>query len=135
MGAIASIVVPDAAATPVNHTFNPAKVDADTASYVEQSGSSSSAYWPLSMTQRAPLPGQKDRIYRSTVKLAIPVVSTETINGVSRPTTLFTLRCSAEFVIPENASLQNRKDLRKLLVGILNSSAFVDNVENQLNTY
>lgn len=135
MAAIATITVPDAAGPPVNHNFLPLKVDGDTALYVEQSASSSAGFWSLSMTQRAPLTGQKDRIYRSTGKLTIPVMATETVNGVTRPTVLRTLRANVEFIIPEDATLQERKDLRKILVGILESAALKDNVENQINTF
>lgn len=135
MTAISVITLPDAAATPVNHDFNPTKVEGDTATYLEQSATSSVGYWPLSMTHRAPLPGQVDKLFRDTVKLAIPLVVTETINGVSRPTVLGTMRANLEFVIPDSATLQNRKDLRKLAVGALNSAAFISNMENQLNTY
>lgn len=135
MSAIANIVVPDAAATPVNHTFKPTRVDGDLAAYVEQSASASVGFWPLTIQQRAPLQGQKDRVFRTTAKLQIPVVTTETINGVARPTLLYTLRGTVEFVCPEDATLQNRKDLRKLLVGIMNDAQFIDNVENQINTF
>jgi hypothetical protein len=135
MSAIANIVVPDAAATPVSHTFKPSKIDGDTAYYVEQSASASAGFWPLSVQQRGPLTGQKDRVFRSTIKLAIPVMTTETVNGVSKPTLLYVMRANVEFLNPEDATLQNRKDLRKLLVGILNDSQVIDNVENQINTY
>ena len=135
MAAIANIVVPDAAATPVNHTFVPSKVDGDTALYLEKSVNAGIGFWPLSVTQRAPLAGQQEKLYRTTVKLAIPVTTDETINGVVRKTLLFTMRGSVEFVIPETATLQNRKDLRKLLAGILGDVQVIDNNENLNNTW
>lgn len=135
MGQITTIVVPDAQATPVNHTFNPVKTNGDTAYLVEQSSAASVGYWPLALTQRAPLAGQKERVYRTKLSLAIPVTTTETINGVSRPRLEYTSRVNLEFIIPEGATLQNRKDLRKLLVGIVNDASFVSMVESQQNLY
>lgn len=135
MGNITTIVVADAAATPVNHTFSPVKVDGDTAFLLEKSATSSLGYWPLTLQQRAPLAGQTEKIYRSKISLAIPVVYNETVNGITRPTLGYTLRFNGEFVIPADSVLQNRKDMRKLVVGILNDSSFVDMVENQNNLY
>lgn len=135
MASISTISVNDAAATPVAHVFNPSKIDGNSAYYLEQSGASALEAWPMVMTHTPPLAGQTGRIYRDTVKLAIPIVVTETINGVSSPKVIGTMRFTGEFVIPEVATLQNRKDLRKLSVGLLDSAAFKSNVEDLLNTY
>lgn len=130
---ISTIVVPDAASTPVNHTFNKTKVNGDTAYFVEQSNASSIGYWPLTMSLRAPLPGQVEKVYRSKMSFAMPVVSSETINGISRPHLEYTLRYNVESVVPAEATLQNRKDLRKLAVGLQNDASWVACVESQLN--
>lgn len=135
MGAITTIVVPDAAATPVNHTFNPVKVDGDTAYLAEQSSTSSLGYWPLALTQRAPLAGQSEKVYRTKLSLAMPIVYNETINGITRPTLGYTMRANIEFITPADSVLQNRKDFRKILVGIMNSQSFIDMTENQQNIY
>jgi hypothetical protein len=132
---LTTIVVPDAAATPVNHTFSPSKVDGDTAYLIEKSASSSLGHWPLSLTQRAPLAGQREKVYRTKVSLAIPVTYDETINGVSRPSLGYVNRATVEFIVSDKALLQNRKDLRKILVGILNDASVIDMVENQNNLY
>lgn len=130
---ISTIVVPDAAATPVNHTFTKVKVDGDSAYFVEQSAASALGYWTLVLTQRAPLAGQIEKVYRSKASLAMPVTVIETINGIGRPSLEYTLRSNTECVVPAAAVLQNRKDLRKVTVGILNDPAFVAMVETQLN--
>lgn len=128
-----TIVVPDAAATPVNLTFTKSKVDGDTAFALEKSATSSMGYKPLSLTQRAPIVGQKDKVYRTKIAFAFPVTYDETINGVNRPTLGYTNRATVEFIVSDKATLQNRKDLRKLLVGILNDAVVVDMVEQQNN--
>jgi len=130
---ITTIVVPDAAATPVNHTFKPVKINGDSAIFLEQSSVNSIGYWPMTLQQRSPVVGQTEKLYRTKLSLATPVVYNETINGVTRPTLGYTPRVNVEFVIPADAVLQNRKDLRKLLVGILNDASFIAMVENQEN--
>ncbi len=130
---ISTIVVPDAAATPVNHTFNKVKVVGDTAYFVEQSAASALGYWALTMTQRAPLAGQTEKVYRTKATLARPIVTSETINGIARPHLEYTLRSNVEHIIPVEATLQDRKDQRKLFVGIQNDTSFVSMTESQLN--
>lgn len=135
MGSITTIVVPDAAATPVNHTFSPVKVNGDSAVMLEKSSTSSLGYWPLTLQQRSPVAGQTEKLYRTKINLAIPIIYTEVINGVNRPSLGYTMRANVEFVIPADATLQNRKDLRKLVVGILNDASTVAMVEQQENLY
>ncbi len=130
---ISTIVVPDAAATPVNHTFNKVKIAGDTAYFSENSNTSSLGYWTLQMTQRLPLAGQTEKVYRTQAKMSVPVVSLETINGIVRPRLEYTMRSSVEHIIPVEATLQNRKDQRKVFVGIQNDTSFVSMVESQLN--
>lgn len=133
MANITTIVVPDAAATPVNHTFTPVKTNGESAVFLEQSSASSIGYWPMTLIQRAPLAGSTEKVYRSKLSLAVPIVYNETINGVNRPSLGYTLRCNVEFVVPQEAVLQDRKNLRKLVVGILNDPSFIAMVESQQN--
>jgi hypothetical protein len=135
VGSITTIVVPDAATTPVNHTFSPVKVNGDSAVMLEKSATASLGYWPLTLQQRSPVAGQTEKVYRTKINLAIPVVYTEVINGVNRPSLGYTMRANIEFVIPADATLQNRKDLRKIAVGILNDASTVSMVEAQENLY
>jgi len=109
------------------------KTNGDTAYFLEQSNSSALGYWPLTLTQRSPLPGQTDKVYRSKMSFAMPVVSAEVINGITRPRLEYTLRANVECIVPAEATLQNRKDLRKLAVGIVNDAAFIGMVETQQN--
>jgi hypothetical protein len=74
-------------------------------------------------------------MHRTKISLAIPVVYTEVINGINRPSLGYTLRANIEFVVPAEATLQNRKDLRKIAVGLVNDSAIVSLVESQEAPY
>lgn len=133
MASITTIVVPDAATTPVNHTFSKVRVEGDTATFNEKSNVSSLGYWVLLLTHRLPLAGQAEKVYRDTVSLVRPVVYNEVINGITRPSMGYALRTRCEFITPAESVLQDRKDQRKLMVGILNDTSFVGMYENQEN--
>lgn len=123
---ITTIVVPDAAATPVNHTFTPSKIDNGTARWNEESATHASGYWQLAISLRDPVGSNGSRMYRVNTSFSMPQLVTEVINGVSVPKVAYTMRYNAEALIPQDTTLQNRKDFRKLFVGILNSPIFVD---------
>lgn len=128
MTAIAAIVVPDAAATPVNKTFAPSKVDGDSARYLEKSNASPAAWPHLALTLRDPLTGTGvTRVYKQTVEYVYPITNTYTDpQGVSQTTVIRTYRAKVEKIIPEAGTLQERKDFDKLLTGILGSSQATD---------
>jgi hypothetical protein len=132
---LTTIVVPDAAATPVNLTFSPSKVDGDTAYLAEKSAESSLGHKILALLQRAPLIGQKDKVYRTRLNLSWPVTYDETVNGVTRTVPGYINRATVEFIVSDKATLQNRKDIRKVVSGIINDASFIDMVENQNNLY
>lgn len=129
MAAIANIVVPDAAATPVNHTFVPQKVTGDVASWTEKSAATPQGYWTLVNSFKDPATGGK--VYRLQYSMAMPVLKSYTdLSGNPVTVVDYTLRMNAECLIPVASTLQNRKDLRKLFVGILGDAQIVDQIEN-----
>lgn len=135
MGAIASIVVPDAAATPVNHTFVPQNIEGNTARWTEKTTATiPMGFWQLDSTLREPVNGGK--AYRYTLNLGIPKLKTYTdING--NPVTIvdYIHRAQVVLLLPENGTLQDRKDLRKLLVGLLNDASQSSQVESLDHVY
>jgi hypothetical protein len=135
VGAITTITAADAAATPVNHDFLPSRVDGDIAKFNEKSASHASGYWPLTLSLREPTAQNGSRVYRSQVNLAIPVLVTETINGVAVPKVAYTLRFNGEFILPADSTTQNRKDLRKLVVGVLDNALTKDVIEGLNSIY
>jgi len=44
-------------------------------------------------------------------------------------------RCKIELILPDLGTLQDRKDFRKLIVGILGDAQFVDMIENLNHSY
>lgn len=135
MPAIGTLTAADAAATPVNHNFVPSKVDGDIARYNEKSSSIAAGFWPLSISLRAPLANSTAKVYRCQLSLAIPVTATQTINGVTSTAVTHTNRVNVEFILSADGIVQERKDIRKLLVNLLNDPSVMDVVENLNNVY
>ncbi len=143
--AAANIVLADALATPVNHTFVPLGPDRDGIFWFEdQSQASPIGYWRISYQLKRPAPGQagsssSNRTYRAVIGLHEPVletVSNNTVSGIApSPTISYAPRCFTEYVMPERSSLQNRKDLRKMNFNLQNESQLVSLVETLVTPY
>lgn len=131
MSAIANIVVPDAATTPVNHTYAPQKIEGNTARWQEKSATQPAGYHNLAATLRDPVNGGDT--YRHTIEYSIPKLKTYTDPGGNNITVVdYVHRVKCEMLIPNLGLLQERKDFRKMFVGILNDAQIVDQIE-QLN--
>lgn len=143
--ALANIVLADAQATPVNHTFVPLGVDKNGVLWFEdQSQASPVGYWRISYAVTRPLPaaaGQssKDRVVRVKVGLHEPIlenVTNSTVSGISpAPTISYVNRTNKEFILAERSSQQNRKDLRKMSWNLENEAQFINMVENLIFPY
>lgn len=138
--ALANIVLADAQATPVNHTFVPVGPDSNGVLWFEdQSQASPAGYWRISYEIRRPKPAAmgedtSNRVYRVKVALHEPIlenVTNSTVSGVApAPRVSYIPRSLKEFILPERASSQNRKDLRKMSYLLENESQFIAMVEN-----
>lgn len=143
--AAVNIVLADAQGTPVNHTFVPLGPDKDGVFWFEdQSQANSIGYWRISMQLKRPslaVAGQNSsqRTYRAVVALHEPIletVSNNTVSGIApAPTVSYVLRTFTEHVMPERASLQNRKDLRKMIYNLLNEAQAVALIETLVMPY
>lgn len=145
MAAAVNIVLADALATPVNHTFVPLGKDANGVFWFEdQSQSSAIGYWRVSYEMRRPAPAKvgsssQNRVMRFVIGLHEPVLETlsnSTVSGiVPAPTLSYTPRVFTEYVVPERSSLQNRKDLRKMNYNLQNETQLVAMVESLIPVY
>lgn len=136
MGAISTITLADGETTPVNHDFVPVRVDGDIASYLEKSNSAAIGWWPMQISLRAPVRSRNGAsVYRCGLKLTIPVVQTETINGVDVPSVTRTLRANVELVLPTASTTQERDNLVTLVQNALGHAAFRDVAESLNNVY
>lgn len=123
MPAVATIALSDALGTPVVHNFIPLGSDQNGVWWFEdQSNADAIGYNRISLSLRrvqnavAGQASDKTRNNRFTAKLWVPKTETLGTNdvGVTPPATLaYQEVISIEFVMPERASLQVRKDARK----------------------
>lgn len=143
--AASNIVLADALATPVNHTFVPLGPDREGVFWFEdQSQASPIGFWRISYQLKRPLPGNagqtsSQRTYRASIGLHEPIlenVTNNTVSGIApAPTVSYVPRCFIEHVLPERSSLQNRKDLRKMAYNLSNETQFIALVENLTTPY
>lgn len=135
-----NIVIADAQATPVNHTFVPIGRDKNGVFWFEdQSQANAIGFWKISVDlKRPPSPSGKStsegRSFRVRVEMHEPIletVSNNTVSGIApAPTVSYVTRSYCDYVMPERASLQNRKDIRKMMYLAQNDSQIVNCVEN-----
>lgn len=147
MAAAANIVIADAQATPVNHTFVPIGFDQKDSSvfwFEDQSQASPIGYWRMSIQLKRPAPAKAGdssgfRVNRVVIGMHLPVletVSNSTVSGiVPAPTLSYIPRAIVELIIPERSTLQNRKDLRKMLALALADAQVVGAIESLTAIY
>lgn len=144
MSAVANIVLNDAQATPVAHTFVPIGQDAKGVWwYEDQSASAPIGYNRISLELvRAgnPSPGQNAGQRMNRVKIGLHTPKLETLGNNSLgitppPTVAYIARANLEFVIPDRSTLQDRKDLRKFVDFLAAEVQVTDMVENLRNVY
>jgi hypothetical protein len=143
--AAVNVVLADAQATPVNHTFVPRGPDREGVFWWEdQSPASPIGYWRISMLLKRPTLGaagttSNQRTYRAVIGLHEPTlenVTNNTVSGIApAPTVSYVPRVFVEFVLPERSSLQNRKDLRKMVYNLLNETQLVALAETLITPY
>lgn len=144
MTAVTSIVLADALATPVNHTFIPLGPDAQGVWWFEdQSQSTPVGYWRISLSltrAKPPAAGTSaaDRIARVKVGLHEPTLETVSNNSaglVPAPVVAYVARSQTEYILPERSTLQNRKDLRKMSALLQADAQVIAMVETFQNIY
>lgn len=142
MGLAGNVVINDGLATPVAHTFLPLGPDAKGVWWFEdQSPVVAIAYKKISVQLIRPSvakPGENadSRRNKVIIKFYDPVaetVSNSTVSGVL-PAPGLAYTCTAEIVylMPERATLQNRKDLRAYVANIhgnANIQAMIDSLQ------
>jgi len=135
-----NIVLADAQATPVNHTFIPIGRDKNGIFWFEdQSQANAIGFWKNSNELKRPdvaaaKTSSDGRSYRAKLGLHEPIlenVSNSTVSGVApAPMVSYVCRSYTEHVLPERASLQNRKDIRKMMANLQNDAQVIALVES-----
>lgn len=136
----ANIVLADAQATPVNHTFVPIGRDNKGIFWFEdQSQTNAIGFWKISVElvkppSAAAQQSSSGRTARVKIGLHEPIletVSNNTVSGIApAPTISYVPRVFTDYVMPERGSLQNRKDLRKMNANLQADAQVVSVVES-----
>lgn len=143
MPQLSNIVIADAQATPVNHTFKPQGLDDKGVLWaVDQSQANAIGYWQISLEMKRPAPARPgessaNRTFRLRVGLHEPVLETfgdSSASGIlPAPTVAYVPRTFVEYVLPERATLQNRKDIWKMTHLLAANAQVQDMVESLVN--
>ena len=144
MSAVANIVLNDAQATPVAHTFVPLGPDQKGVWWFEdQTGASPLGYNRISLSlTRAAVGSTGSKASESTtrIKFSVHTPKLETLGtsdaGLTPPNQVaYVPRFNGEFVISDRAVLQDRKDLRKYVDYLLAETQLTAMVETLQNVY
>lgn len=117
MAARGNLVLKDRASPVVNHTYSPDGDDVNNVHvYSEKTGvPAGNPQFTISLRKSA---GR----YRPTAKLKLPVVQTQTINGVSSPVVVRTAYVEVNFTFEETSTQQERMDAVGLIVESLQTA-------------
>lgn len=136
-----NIVIADAQATPVNHTFIPMGVDKNgTFWWVDQSQSNALGYWKIGVSLKRPAESNQQgtsassRNYVAKVQVLEPVlanVTNSTVTGVlPAPTLAHVPRSYHEYILPEAGGLLDRANIAKMSPLVLQNPQVVQVVRD-----
>lgn len=135
MSAIQPIVINDGAATPVAHTFTP--VTSVPPFYREsQSALALVGQGTIELTSKA-----ESGNGMTKVRLVLALPALEAITGsngagyTAQPKVAYTNKVDATFFLPNRGSMQQRKDLRVLLMNALANAQVIDAIDNVSQPY
>jgi len=121
MPAITNLILTDRATTPVNHTFTPNGIPNGVATLVESDGVKvGDSKFTISRRKSA----DRRKVH---LRLVIPVVATETINGIDSPKVVRTAYANIDFNFDVRSTRQERDDMVGMLYTALSDGqAMVD---------
>lgn len=115
MPQLQNVVLKDRKATPVDHTFTPRDITSGVATVIETTGVPvGNSRLSLSLRQV-----NGSGRYRAELKLAVPVVVNETINGVVTPKVQRTSYADVAFTFDPTSSEAERNDIVGMLADAL----------------
>jgi len=132
MSARGNLVLTDRAATPVAHTYSPDGDDSNGVHlYSEKTGV------PAGNPRFSSSLKSSNGKYRPSLRLSLPIVQTQTINGVSTPVVVRTSYVEVNFTFDQLSSTQERADAVGLMYSALPAAQtqINDLVVNLSDTY
>lgn len=133
MAAIADIVLADAQATPVNHTFSPAIIQNGQVVWEDRSASQYIGFNKLTLTLERPKTTSDSATGNRNLKLRMKLetpklenVTNSTVSGIApAPTVSYRPVFECVMTLPERCALQDRKDLRKMAAAAFNDPQLI----------
>lgn len=132
MTAIAALTLNDGQTTPVAHTFSPVTIDASGVARWEDRVAGIAIGFPA-VTYSLRRPTKASKSYKLMAKVVLPV--TEVIAPSTFASKAFDLIATVEMVIPDRASLAQRKDLLAYTRNMLAHALITAGVENFESVY
>lgn len=117
MPQLQSIVLTDRASTPVAHTFTPRDIDANGVGVVVESSGV-----PIGENRLTVSVKKRTTKFECQVRLTLPVVVTETVNGIASPVIVRTAQANLTVFFDEKSTEQERKDAIGMLASALETS-------------
>lgn len=121
MPQLQNVVLTDREGTPVNHTFVPQDIVSGVGTTVESSGT------PIGANKFSVSMKKTGTRYVGEIRLVLPTVVTETINGVSRPAIQRTAYGTLKVQFDERSTEQERKNLIGMIASGLDPSKVLVN--------
>jgi hypothetical protein len=127
-----NLTLTDAAGTPVNHTFVPTQASPDLTVWSEVAGGVPIGFSKASLSVAT----NGNNVTRVKGKLVIPVL--ETISGendsgyAAAPQLAYEELGSFEFVMHPRSTLQQRKDLKAMLIDLMSDAVVTSAVESYI---
>lgn len=103
--------------TPVDHTFTPRDIDAQGVGIVVEAAGTPIGESKVSVSMK-----KTNSRYKGDLRLSVPVVQTETINGVSSPVVVRTAFATLTFTFDEKSTEQERTNLIGMCASALGTS-------------
>lgn len=132
MPAIGTITLNDGQSTPAAHSFIPAGVPNGLAMWNDIAGGIALGYPTVTLSVRRPTKGS--RAFKATAKVTVPVLeqtSPSTATGIQpAPTLAYNLIANIDLVMPERATLAQRKDMAAYTKNFLANSVMTAVIEN-----
>lgn len=122
MANIQNLVLADRESTPVNHTFTPRDASGNIGIVQESTGVKIGDKTYSISVRKTP-----SGLWKVTLKFVVPVVVTETINGVSVPRVQRTSYVTAEFTYGADSTEQERKNVVGMFADSLGSAKVLVN--------
>lgn len=139
MAAATNIVLADAQATPVNHTFIPLGPNGTwDMVFEDQSQASPVGYWRIYVRMKRPSEKTAMSNIRVDISLQEPVLEAiaPAASGLTQPPTIaYVPRADLTFAVSNRSNLQNRKDIRKMLGLLVADAQITALVENLVPVY